>query len=124
MPSTLDISRTVASVASLGAPPGVIGTNGGALAVTTLAIPGRREIVDFKDGPGPPSEVDAYTAIVNADGFVLARRVGYDDWVLRPAAADAIATPPIKPMIKAMLRYSVPRRLNVAVNRYHATRNA
>jgi hypothetical protein len=39
-----------------------------------------------------------------SDGFVLARKVGYEDWVRLPAAIDAMAIPPISPISTTTLR--------------------
>jgi hypothetical protein len=36
--------------------------------------------------------------------LVLARNVGYDDWVRLPASIEAIATPPVNPISSATLR--------------------
>ena len=33
-----------------------------------------------------------------SDGLLLARKVGYEDWVRRPAASEAMAMPPINPI--------------------------
>jgi hypothetical protein len=49
-------------------------------------------------------ELLAATDTVRSEGFVLARKVGYDDWVRRPAAIDAMAVPPINPVNRTMLR--------------------
>jgi hypothetical protein len=57
-----------------------------------------------------------------SDGLVLARKVGYEDWVRLPAAIDAMAIPPISPISSATLRYPPQRRSNVARNRYQVTR--
>jgi hypothetical protein len=48
----------------------------------------------------------AKSAIVNVDGLVLARNVGYDDWVRRADAIEAMTTPPIKPMRRVSMRYA------------------
>ena len=45
-----------------------------------------------------------YTDTVMSDGLVLARNVGYEDWVRRPAAIDAMAMPPINPISRTTLR--------------------
>jgi hypothetical protein len=37
------------------------------------------------------------------EGFVLAKKVGYDDCVLRPPAIDAMAIPPRSPMSRTTL---------------------
>ncbi len=33
-----------------------------------------------------------------SDGFVLAKNVGYEDWVRRPAAIEPMAVPPSSPI--------------------------
>jgi hypothetical protein len=45
-----------------------------------------------------------YTAIVTADGLVLAINVGYDDCVRLAAAMDAMLTPPTRPISRATVR--------------------
>jgi hypothetical protein len=60
-------------------------------------------IVAVNAGPGLPVE-ELYTVMVMSDGLVLARNVGYEDCVRRPAAIDAMAVPPINPMRRTMLR--------------------
>jgi hypothetical protein len=49
-------------------------------------------------------ELGAKTDTLKSDGLVLARNVGYEDWVRRPASIDAMAMPPIRPMSRTTLR--------------------
>ena len=48
--------------------------------------------------------VTPYVAIVRSDAFVLARKAGYDDWVLWAAAIDPKAIPSTNPMRGTMAR--------------------
>src|ERR1700722_10913986 len=57
------------------------------------------------------------------EGSVLARNVGNDDCVLRAAATEPMARPPIRPINKTTARYPDHRRRKVEVKRYHATCN-
>ncbi len=77
---------------------------GGASMVRTRFTPASRSILAVSEGPGLPLAAELYTAIVRFDGFVLARKVGYDDCVRLAAAMDAIPTPPINPMSSTTLR--------------------
>jgi hypothetical protein len=76
--------------------------SGASIALTRLtslrwAIPLSNEVVA---APEPGAKMDT----VRSDGLVLARKVGYEDWVRRAASIDAIAVPPIKPMSRTTLR--------------------
>jgi hypothetical protein len=104
MPSRLEMVKTFESELRRGAPFAPSGTTVGASADTTLLTPGTRSIAAFNEAAGPPLEPAVYTAIVKTDGLVLARNVGYEDCVRRPAATDAMATPPIDPMRRTTLR--------------------
>jgi hypothetical protein len=67
-------------------------------------------------------EFGEYAATVRSDGFVEARNVGYEDWVLRAPAIVPIASPPTRPTRTTMARYPPHRRPKVARKRYQATR--
>jgi hypothetical protein len=90
-------------VVNRGAPFGARGMNVGAPIVRTRFTPGTRAILAVKGATAPP-EFGTYTDTDRSDGLVLARKVGYEDWVRRPAATDAMATPPISPTNSTMAR--------------------
>jgi hypothetical protein len=77
--------------------------NVGVATVRTLFTPGRRAISAVNGGTAPP-EFGTYSDTVMSDGLVLARKVGYEDWVRRPAAIDAMAIPPTNPIRSTMAR--------------------
>ena len=64
--------------------------------------------------------LNADTVIV--DGWVLARNVGYDDWVRRAPAMEPSAMPPVRPTSTTIARSPPTRRPSVVRNRYATTR--
>jgi len=73
------------------------------------------------NGATAAPEFVAYTDTFMSDGLVLARNVGYEDWVRRAAAIDAMAIPPISPISRTKLRYPPQLRPKEARKRYQAT---
>src|SRR5579871_5492535 len=59
---------------------------------------------------------------VRSDGLVLARNLGYDDWVRLAAATEPIATPPITPTRSTNPTSPAARRRAVEWSRYQTTR--
>src|ERR1022692_3774489 len=98
-----------------GAPFLASGANWGTTAALTRFTSGRRAILAVNVGRGPPPKLNTDT--VKSDGLVLARKVGYDDWVRRAAAMEPIAIPPLNPMSSTTLRYPLQRRPKVAGKR-------
>ena len=75
----------------------------GVVTVRTRLTPGRRAIAVVNGATAPPV-VGTYNDTDMSAGLVLARKVGYEDWVRRPAAIDAMAIPPINPIRSTMAR--------------------
>ena len=94
---------TKPSVESRGAPLAASGTKAGAAIVPTRLTSLRCAISVVNDVVAPP-ETGLKTDTVMSDGLVLARNVGYEDWVRRPASIEAMATPPVRPMSTATPR--------------------
>ena len=93
---------------SSGAPFLARGTTAGASTTRTRFTPGRCAIFAVRFGPGPPLGLNTDTFM--SDGFVLARNVGYDDWVRRAPAIAPMARPPTRPMRRTRDRYPGHRR--------------
>jgi hypothetical protein len=107
MPSGLatNWSRLALEPPRLGVPFGLSGAIAGVNRLATLLTSGRRAILyvkaaEYDEGASPVLP----TATVNCEGSVLARNVGYEDWVRRAAAIEAIATPPSNMTRTATLR--------------------
>ena len=90
----------------LGAPFGDNGATFGAAALSTRFTWTRWAIPLVKpDETGLGSlELTAKIETFRSDGLVLARNLGYEDCVRRPAAIEPMAMPPIKPMSSTSAR--------------------
>ncbi len=109
-PSRLPRTETAPSVLRRGAPLGARGMKEGATTARTRLTPGSRAMAPCSDDTAcAPMPFGEYTETVMSDGLVLARKVGYEDCVRRPAAADAMATPPVIPTSSTKLRSAARR---------------
>ena len=122
-PSTLPTVVTSFTAPTTGAPFEASATISGPARTLTRFTPGRWAIlVVNRVDPNERLEFGENAATVRSDGFVEARNVGYEDWVLRAPAIVPIASPPTRPTRTTIDRYPDHWREKVARNRYQVTR--